>query len=112
LFPARWTLPALLLTQSDATVATVATPVSGLLSDRVALPAQRERSEPAAKVIQDRTAMSGSGLREALQMRPQSAFRQASAQSVVLVVLVSRQEAQQELPALQPPQPVSSAPPN
>jgi hypothetical protein len=35
-----WTLPALLLTQSDATVETVATPVSGLLSDRLALAAQ------------------------------------------------------------------------
>jgi hypothetical protein len=52
------------------------------------------------------------GLREALQMRPQQAFRQVSVQSVALAVLVSRQEAQQELLALQSPQPGSFAAPN
>jgi hypothetical protein len=60
----------------------------------------------------DQTAMSVSEVREALQMRPQPAFRQVSVQSVALAVLVSRQEAQQQPPALQPPQPVSFVPPN
>jgi hypothetical protein len=107
-----WTLPALLLTQSDATVETVATPVSELLLDRQALAAQREQSASAAKVVQDQTAIPVSELREALLLRPQQAFRQALVLSVVLVVLVSRQEAQQEPPAQRPPQPVSFAPPN